>query len=102
MALLSTMAYRGNVRQLKNTIERLTILHPGRTIQPEHLEGSSAAGLPNAGEDVSLAEKMANYEKNLIAQTLESCDGNISEAARILGVNRANLSRKIKELSLKN
>lgn len=103
MALLSTVDYPGNVRQLKNTIERLTILHPGQTIQAEHLEGSTiTTGLPTPDQKLTLAERMANYEKTLISQTLEKCDGNISEAARILGVNRANLSRKIKELGLKN
>ena len=97
------MDFRGNVRQLKNIIERLTILHPGRIIQPEHLESSGEMiGTHDSNQNQTLAEKMATYERNLIASTLDGCKGNISEAARILGVNRANLSRKIKELGLKS
>jgi DNA-binding NtrC family response regulator len=43
-----------------------------------------------------------DFEKNIIVATLAECDGNITRAAGALKVDRANLSRKIKELGLKN
>jgi DNA-binding NtrC family response regulator len=104
LAYLTTLDYPGNVRQLKNIIERLTIIAHGRTINLEELtsqpgSGTLAAPAPNAA---SLAEQLRTFEKNLLQTTLQRCKGNISEAARLLEVDRSNLSRKIKELGLKD
>ncbi len=103
LAYLTTLDYPGNVRQLKNIIERLTIIAHGRTINLEELtsqpgSGTPAAPAPNAS---SLAEQLRTFEKNLLQTTLQRCKGNISEAARLLEVDRSNLSRKIKEFGLK-
>ncbi|UCE25895.1 MAG: hypothetical protein JSU74_02865, partial [Candidatus Zixiibacteriota bacterium] len=43
-----------------------------------------------------------NFERELIRRALEDSRGNISAAAKTLGMDRANLSRKVKELKLKN
>ncbi len=104
LAYLTTLGYPGNVRQLKNIIERLTIVAHGRTINLEELtsqpgSGTPAAPAPNAA---SLAEQLRTFEKNLLQTTLQRCKGNISEAARLLEVDRSNLSRKIKEFGLKD
>ena len=104
LAYLTTLDYPGNVRQLKNIIERLTIIAHGRIISLEELtsqpgSGTPAAPAPNAA---SLAEQLRTFEKNLLQTTLQRCKGNISEAARLLEVDRSNLSRKIKEFGLKD
>ena len=104
LAYLTTLDYPGNVRQLKNIIERLTIIAHGRTISLEELtsqpgSGTLAAPAPNAA---SLTEQLRTFEKNLLQTTLQRCKGNISEAARLLEVDRSNLSRKIKEFGLKD
>ncbi len=107
VAYLNTLEYPGNVRQLKNIIERLTILFPHRTVGLEELlqHGVIETASPLAGSDssqaASLSEKVALFEKALIKKTLEETRGNISEAARLLKTDRANLSKKIKELNLK-
>lgn len=103
MALLATQDYPGNVRQLRNTIERLTILFRDRTVGPAEIEGSELSLHSHSTDNydsLSLNEKMRQYESTLISQTLKECDGNISQAARVLKVDRANLSRKIKELGI--
>lgn len=105
IAFLCGLSYPGNVRQLKNIIERLTILYRDKTI--EVTEVASQTEELKVVEQVSasprsLAENLAWYEKRLIHETLIACHGNISAAARILKVNRANLSKKIKDLGLYN
>jgi DNA-binding NtrC family response regulator len=105
LAYLTTLDYPGNVRQLKNIIERLSILCCEKAVQADDVisQCESARGVASDSENpLGLADKLALFEKELIAATLTDCDGNISEAARLLQVNRANLSRKIKELGLKN
>ena len=104
IAYLTTLDYPGNVRQLKNLIERLSITHPGRQIGMIDLAGmTSIDNLPerNAPESISLTDQLLDFEKHLIKKTLENTQGNISEAARQLNIDRANLSRKINEWGLK-
>ncbi len=105
VAHLTSLDYPGNVRQLKNIIERLTIISRGRPVTVEDL--TLAAGRPavtssNAAESLSLAERIDRFERAAIESTLSACGGNISEAARLLKTDRANLSRRIKELGLKD
>ena len=100
-ALLATLDYPGNVRQLRNLIERLTIVCAGRRVEPADIaELSPLTGLPGSAS-VSLAERVAAYERELIRQALREAGGNIAAAARELKVDRANLSRRIKDLGLK-
>ena len=105
MAYLATLSYPGNVRELKNIIERTTILCGGKTIEPEDLRRMLSGDTrpeDSATGNQSLSDRVREFEKNLISATLAECDGNISRAARTLNVDRANLSRKIKELDLRN
>jgi len=105
LAYLTTLDYPGNVRQLKNIIERLTILFHDRTVEVDELVAHVVPCAPPGslrGHTSSLSEKIADFEKYLIKKTLDDSGGNISEAARLLRIDRANLSKKIKELKLKN
>ncbi|MFZ5979574.1 MAG: sigma-54-dependent transcriptional regulator [Candidatus Zixiibacteriota bacterium] len=104
LAYLGNLDYPGHVRQLKNIIERLTILYRDRTVELDDLlRQLEPIGECNERqtETMALPERLARYEKQLLAKTLADCGGNISEAARILKVNRANLSKKIKDFGLK-
>ncbi|MDF1543750.1 MAG: sigma-54 dependent transcriptional regulator [bacterium] len=107
-AFLSRQQFPGNVRELRNLMERLTIFHRGARISISQLDVASQTENTNrsvnekAGETKSLAESVNQYERQLIAFTLKQCDNNISRAARALKVDRANLSRKIKELGLRD
>ncbi|MEA3296635.1 MAG: sigma-54 dependent transcriptional regulator [candidate division Zixibacteria bacterium] len=103
LAYLTTIAYPGNVRQLKNIIERLTIVHNGGTVELPDLTAqlTTTEPFPNHGDaTTSLSEKLRCFEKHLIQKTLANCEGNISKTARLLNIDRANLSRKIKELKI--
>ena len=104
LAVLATLEYPGNVRQLKNIIERLTILARHDRIEPQDIMTHAPPTIRSDGSkdsDISLAEKMRRFEAQLIKKALDDCSNNISAAAKKLGVDRANLSKKIKELGLK-
>lgn len=104
LAHLSALTYRGNVRQLKNTVERLTIICQGKEIMIEDLQsdfGTVGQAASQSKNELSLHERLAVIEKQLIEKALLENNGNISGAARQLKVDRANLSKKIKELRLR-
>jgi len=106
---LATLDWPGNVRQLRNLVERLAILVPRDTITAEdverHLGGASRAsagsgvraGLPGRGP---LAPAVAAFERRFIEETLARHGGNVSAAARELGIERTSLHRKMRALGI--
>ena len=83
----------GNVRQLKNVIERLTALHPGGVLGPQDLDEDSpsedaAAGLSLLPWKDAREQYLASFESSYAQAVLARCDGNISAAARQAGVDR--------------
>jgi DNA-binding NtrC family response regulator len=91
--VLQAYPWPGNVRELANTIERLMILSPRPTIDVNDLpENLRARRLPPATDD-SLAEA----ERRHVLRVLESAGGNLTAAARRLGVDRGTLNRKLKQ-----
>jgi len=107
LSYLSSREYRGNVRQIRNIVERMSILYSGKTITADQLidqfpsEPSAADDSGFGEETTSLRERLAQFERTVIKTTLDDCKGNIAETARRLAMDRANLSRKIKELGIK-
>jgi DNA-binding NtrC family response regulator len=99
---LSHYPFPGNVRELKNVIERALIESGGGTIGPEHLHLRArpvAATLPNQHSEpelvASLPLNLAEAEDLLIQRALKETGGNIAEAARLLGVHRTRIYRKL-------
>jgi len=93
---LTAHAWKGNVRELEETIESLVLLTRGDTIEARHLPGPlrdrrpsaavSAAPLPDGG--VVLSEQMAEFERTLLLNAIEKTGGRKKEAAAILGLNK--------------
>ncbi|MBW3775509.1 sigma-54-dependent Fis family transcriptional regulator [Aeromonas veronii] len=87
----------GNVRQLKQALEVACVLAEGLGwIEPAHLHLPSVATEPGAlpmGEATSLREQT----RRQVQQTLAACGGNVSEAARQLGISRTTLYRTLRE-----
>ncbi len=79
----------GNVRELKYLVERSAILSDSYYIKPEHL------GLPAARSRKSLEE----LQEEEMTKVLKECHGNVTKAAKILGVGRATFYRKLKALN---
>ncbi len=107
MAKLQGASWPGNVRELEHTIERLLALADDSLIGPEGFEpsegqdGQPPAPVPAGGVALTLKERMAIFERGLIAAELERCHGNQSEAARRLGVSRPTLIDRLKKHRLR-
>ena len=88
-------SWPGNLRELKNTVKRATLLAPGRIIRKNDLGNAvleATTGLP--GDIMPLRDK--KDEKERILQALEAARGNKAKAARLLGIDRKTLYNKIK------
>ncbi len=104
-AALKQYDYPGNVRELKNITERALIESGGERIEREHLHLSSdAPSRPSAapqrlktGVPTSLPLNLAEAEEMLIQRALDETSGNIAEAARLLGVHRTRIYRKLSQ-----
>ena len=104
MEMLVNYSWKGNVRELENTIERAIILCDGRVITPEHVSLSTLsleAGLKNLPmngtlEDAS-KEALRIAETQRITKALKETKGNKSRAAEALQVSYKTLLTKIKE-----
>ncbi len=93
--LLSDASWPGNVRQLENVTERAVILRKAGLIQPvdlpSELQAAAGAGPGRTLEDL---------ERQHILQLLEDCSGNRSRVARILGISRRTVYRKLRQYGL--
>lgn len=96
LAQLRSYSWPGNVRELKNVIERCLLLDQ----TPEQcLRGVAANGQHAAAEDDADTMLLEAVEKRHILKVLNSQDGNKSAAARLLGVSRKTLERKVQAWS---
>ncbi|MCA8869952.1 MAG: sigma-54-dependent Fis family transcriptional regulator [Rhodobacteraceae bacterium] len=105
-ALLQTMLWPGNVRQLKNVIERVLILGPdhGR-IEARELpsgEGDNGGGLGLASNlaTLPLREAREMFEREYLMTQINRFGGNISRTANFVGMERSALHRKLKSLNV--
>ena len=92
--LLVDYDWPGNVRQLENAVERAVILRRAGLIQPRDLPEEVLHGRAAAQP---AGRSLEELEKRYIVQLLEQCDGNQSRVARILGINRRTLHRKLQK-----
>lgn len=105
---LRSHRFAGNVRELRNALERAVAFCNGGPIRPDHLparirdgesrvDGAQPGGIGTRGDRLpSLAEVEARY----IRQILDRLDGNKRRAARVLGISRRTLYRKLEGLGL--
>jgi transcriptional regulator with PAS, ATPase and Fis domain len=86
----------GNVRELQNAMERAVLVCAGKEIQPGDLPFHTARP-----EEPSANKTLASMEKDHIKRVLEETHGNISQAARLLEIDRVTLYNKMKKYDLK-
>jgi len=101
IALLENYAWPGNIRELKNVMERAVLLCTGPVIDPEHLPvDKMVAGVPTAPgisgsvEGLQLTRAQAD-ERQRIMEALTACAGNQSRAAKMLGIPRRTFVAKL-------
>jgi two-component system nitrogen regulation response regulator NtrX len=116
MERLSRYAWPGNVRELRNLVERLTIMAPADRVRAKDvtalLESSPAEveagvrlnlkleGTGEESEDGLLKQLLDAAEREILNAELNKADWNVSQAARHLGIDRANLHRKMRRLGI--
>ncbi len=105
---LAEYPFPGNVRELRNIVIRLAAKHPGKEVQPAQLEqeleanvaGPAGRGEPDQDEAAlqqikahgfRLDEMLREWEQRYINAALHLSNGNLSQAARLLGINRTTL-----------
>ena len=107
-ALLQTMVWPGNVRQLKNVIERVLILGPeiGEIEIKELLDnepegaGDGGAGISASMAALPLREARELFEREYLMTQINRFGGNISRTATFVGMERSALHRKLKSLNV--
>ena len=90
----------GNVRELRNLIERLVILGSSEFIEPQHLPVQFATQVRQAVVPESSTDEprtLAEVERAYIAQIMQRVESNKSKAAKILGISRQTLRKKLME-----
>jgi two-component system nitrogen regulation response regulator NtrX len=104
--ILKRYYWPGNVRELKNLVERLAIMAPGEVIQEEDIPASFYQE-PKMEEELefymssgSYKEAKNRFEKAFIIKKLREFNGNISQTAEAIGIERSNLHKKIKAYGL--
>jgi DNA-binding NtrC family response regulator len=92
-------AYRwpGNVRELQNVVERSVVLVDGPMIGVDDLPLELSLGAAGTAErdTLPLNEASDRFERQIVLRTLDRVDGNVSEAARVLGLHRNSLKAKL-------
>jgi len=110
IAAFTRYGWPGNVRELANIVERLAILHPGRTVTDTDISAvlpldrkprTHITPLPDpASLEHSLSETLDEYERVLISRALSMTSGNVADAARRLKTDRPNLYRRMRRLGI--
>jgi len=103
---LQGLEWAGNVRELRNTIERLLILSSGDVIEENDVEFlvSGGGGTGGLGSELLFAETFSDFkeqaERAFLLQKLREHDWNVSETARVIDMPRSNLYKKIERYGL--
>ena len=102
MEALQNHIWLGNVRELKNTIERIVIMQSGREITAADLPklGSTGERPASTFRFPSFREATDAYQREFILHKLAEFDGNVSKAAEDMGVDRSHLYRRMRGLGI--
>lgn len=101
---LQAHSWPGNVRELKNLMERVAFLSAGERVEeadvlPVISPGQTFGREPSA--DMGLDTATKHFQRDFIRRAIKRVQDNMSEAARLLGVHRSNLYRKMRQLDMK-
>ncbi len=105
--ILQTYSWPGNIRELRNFIERLIIMTPGNLIGPEDLPADFRNVVRKENGDTAwlqcqtLEEARSCFERDFLVRKLEENGWNISVTAAAIGIERTHLHKKMKALGIK-
>lgn len=92
--------YYGNIRELKNLIERMVILSKNGVLLTSEINSSQSHSTHVKEQVVPYREAKQHFERRYIEEVLEACDLNISRAANKMGISRRQLFNKIKDYQI--
>ncbi len=98
LALLMRHDWPGNVRELRNVLERAMVVAQSPRLQPDDL--GLAAGTPRA-DTIDTSLTLEEVERRHVGAVLQHCSGNVTQAARVLDIDRVTLYNKIRKYGLK-
>jgi len=106
MRLLSGYAYPGNVRELRNLVERLVILTPGEEIGEEEARALLPASVSEGSKgrfrpETPLRKLLDEVERDFIESALRHRQGNVTKTATDLGLERSHLYKKMRALGIR-
>jgi DNA-binding NtrC family response regulator len=99
MAQLVNNEWKGNIRELENSIERAVLISGGPELLPEHLflDTAGTASQSHAAISMQAGMTVKEMERQLITKTLEEVNDNRTHAAELLGISIRTLRNKLKE-----
>jgi transcriptional regulator with PAS, ATPase and Fis domain len=98
--VLESHNWPGNVREIQHTLERGVIMADGNEIKPTDFNLTTMPVKPSIENKDFDNLNLKNIEKVLIQKAIEKHDGNISKAAKVLGLTRAALYRRMEKYNL--
>ena len=98
VARLESYEWPGNIRELKNAIDRAVLLSAGDSIDPAAVPAGEHVGDAAAG--ARLRQDLATFERQRIVEALDKCAGNQTKAAQLLGISRRTLVSRLGEYNL--
>ncbi|MDP3503641.1 MAG: sigma-54 dependent transcriptional regulator [Myxococcales bacterium] len=117
LVMLQAYPWPGNIRELENMMERVLLFADGPRIEVKDLPGPVRTSLQSAVAQMTdtatpmvgetplkdfLKAKQAEIEKAFIVQALAKTEGNVTRAAKLLGISRKSLQTKMKEFGLRD
>jgi two-component system response regulator AtoC len=108
-AALRAHPWPGNVRELRNVIERCVLLSQGDTLDPRWLQLEAALDLPasgcTAGDGIVVrvdgSMSMELIEQRVLEEALKRRDGNVTQAARLLGMSRQSMRYRVEKYGIR-
>jgi transcriptional regulator with GAF, ATPase, and Fis domain len=100
---LQSHSWPGNVRELRNLMERVAFLCQGNRVESEDLAfilSPDQGSLIEPANDMPLEKATKEFQRGFIRQSIKRMQGNMSEAAKLIGVHRSNLYRKMRQLDM--
>ena len=103
MALLTAYDYPGNIRELRNGLDWAVAIAQSNLITPHDLPEAIRFSIPYRPRPAAsdTAWTLDEHEKDLIVQGLKRCQGNLAEVAKLLGIGRTTLWRKMREYGIR-
>jgi two-component system nitrogen regulation response regulator NtrX len=105
LAHLRSLPWKGNVRELKNLVERLLILSPGETVTREDVIGATGGARPELSSGVLAVKTLREFrdvsERMFLIHKLEENNWNVTQTAQSIDTPRSNLYKKLEQYDIR-